>query len=564
MSGSSQLEVNWTDPTMWVGAAFVLVHALLLFNTPPTCRSETTFRRFWMARCLYGVAVVLGWGALTFLSPAVTKLVVEWPDSLNGIAWPFATALVATSLVQVPGIASLDARIRAAFHQFARVTEEANALVEHLRRTPLVVGDGLAARVRVAFEDAHLNRADAVFGEGVDARTLWTRVTALKLVVSEWQDGGPFQRFYASNRAKIGEVMARYASLEVAARRTFVHLGWLRREGSDMTKARLMAKLRADITTLSRTRNAQKTAEVEDRIDRRIKLLGALDSSDPARTLGQQAADVDAGFAEEIAKLERSLLGLVARATLAIGRTPRVRRRLLRELGFLEDVQAPVSLHDRLTGLCLLFLFWYPCLLIVRDEGSTERLPLGLTIACVYAAAILLAIYPKRWAFFQKQTVRPIRAYLVSALLAATAWVVAFASLWSTVSANGDEAIENLTDRWPWLIMAATTAFVTSWSADNAPRPRLRWLEAAGQAAVTAVAAVVVIALLPESVPWPPDVRTSTILVNSTLTGALIGFFVPTWYRAYQQERESILREPTQVGSGVVKRLTKMVPAVQT
>src|SRR5262249_39349192 len=103
-------------------------------------------------------------------------------------------------------------------------------------------------------------------------------------------------------------------------------------------------------------------------------------------------------------------------------------------------------------------------------------------------------------------------------------------------------AVKYLIGRWwPWSFMAAFTAVAAAYNLDNNDEwPRQRWIEAALQAVVAMVVALFVYMQLErlcsnvsvlDSNCAPPLVR---VLLSATITGALIGWLVPTWFREPQ------------------------------
>ena len=92
---------------IWLAATMVFVYTYFRFNTPPTARSSTTFRRFHTAAFLYALCFLGAWAFLTLLPADVAAHLL--PKELQGVAWPFATALALSALLpSLPGAQAVD------------------------------------------------------------------------------------------------------------------------------------------------------------------------------------------------------------------------------------------------------------------------------------------------------------------------------------------------------------------------------------------------------------------------------------------------------------------------
>jgi hypothetical protein len=94
-----------------------------------------------------------------------------------------------------------------------------------------------------------------------------------------------------------------------------------------------------------------------------------------------------------------------------------------------------------------------------------------------------------------------------------------------------------LTGRWwPWAFMSTVVTGVLAYLIEQEDSPRRRWFESGIMAAACGVAAVGVVRLLNDACGQstcdnPPMWR---VVVNAALTGGIIGWCVPMWYRRPQ------------------------------
>lgn len=126
---------------------------------------------------------------------------------------------------------------------------------------------------------------------------------------------------------------------------------------------------------------------------------------------------------------------------------------------------------------------------------------------------------------------RPIRAYAMSAAAVFGFSFVASTAVGALFGGDIGWALEQVRNKWPWSLMAFTTALVTAINIDNPVRQGLRWIETGIQASAAAIAIAIVrslLALACHTCFLPPLIP---LVVSAALTGAVIGFCVPTWYR---------------------------------
>jgi hypothetical protein len=155
-------------------------------------------------------------------------------------------------------------------------------------------------------------------------------------------------------------------------------------------------------------------------------------------------------------------------------------------------------------------------------------------IATNYVGAILTSFWFKRWEWARpKDSYLPIRGYLASAL---TAFGFASLTSFSLGLLSRPDVLQTwrllYSKFWAWSLMSAVVAASVAYLIDQRERPGMRAKETATLALICAFCAIPVVYLLHSSCggcAHPPPYWRVTIM--SALTGGLIGFFVPTWYR---------------------------------
>lgn len=531
---------------LWMAAFIVFLYSYFRFNTPPTARASTTFRRFHTAATFYALSAVGAWAFLTLLPPDVAEwLIGKWPDDLSGLGWPFVTALIFSALLpSVPGAHALDARVRTAFHDFARVTEEAESLARRLRDVPLRPDPDLEARVIAAFNASELNPRDVAFHAERDARSVWTRVTVLKLRLDAWESRGAFKGFFEAHKAEVRAARLSYEALIPTARRRLALLRRVEMEPHDARLGDVLGALVAEIPTLSSFGHGDGQV-FPMHVRRKIELLSRVD--DTSRTLGDRVEsivrDIESELVAQLEKVEDQLLALVARATLHRGRLEASRKSRLVEAGFEPSVTCRDPFLDWLTLLILSILFTYPLVVVLTPaiglRPASDRLLTGFLVAVVYVVAIMSAIYSKRWSLARRDGTRPFRAYTLAGVVAVVAWCAVFLTLWMVRQGSLGAARETFVERWPWSLLAFMTAFATAWALDDRESRYIRAKEALAQGAALSAAAVIVVVLLRQvSVAEAKlpllSTRHIVIVVASAITGAVLGGTLPAWWRRWR------------------------------
>jgi hypothetical protein len=290
-----------------------------------------------------------------------------------------------------------------------------------------------------------------------------------------------FSGFYFKNTVTIRDLMKRYKDLEALARRVFPML----------------------------------------------KLSEASDGIQEPDSTQQGLAESFVAAAEQ---LEENLCDLVSRGVLTCGRTAGARSSEFETIGSMVNV-SPGHLSDRIVGLYVVLAMWYMGLMMYLQRPHPKLT--GLVIATSYVAAIWPAFRFKRWEWARPEGDNlPIRGYVLSAV---AAFGLASLSSFGFGVLTGSGVLKTwdlLGSRfWPWSLMSAFVAACVACLIDQKERPGIRWQETVAVSLGCALWAIPVIYLLHDGCGCasPPYWRVMTV---SALTGGLIGFFVPTWYRS--------------------------------
>ena len=390
-----------------------------------------------------------------------------------------------------------------------------------------------------------LDPADVTFGETRNAFVVWTRITALKVKIESFEFRGPFRAFYQAHRPEILAAELSYAALVPSARRRLALLRLLapERQREDRVSV-LLSELDRDFDSFARPTPVPEAAELilPPRIRRKLEILTRVEDSGRDRPIRDLVDQMDAEFVAQVSKLEDQMLGIAARAILHSGKLETTRKAMLRRLGFMP---AEVCRDPFLDSVFLLFLALVVGYLIVlaatpaSDLSVGEKLLTGVLVAVVYGVGILAAVFPKRWAFFQRGRSRPYVGYAVSGVVAVVTWIAVFMTMWTVMRGDVASAVAMFKTRWPWIVMAFAGAFSTAWCADNRSRWFPSWIAAVSQGLVFGAAAVGVVVLLREvnsheaALPlWNP--RHGAMVAASMVTGIGIGATVPQWWRQWR------------------------------
>jgi len=460
------------------------------FNTPPTSRSSTTWARYHTLACVYTLVLIVLWIVLSNTPEIVgvltsqTALPAKWKKSLD---MPVYTAVLVTVLAGVPPFNTFDLAVHRFFQGLAEIPWEAQRLSKALRQRTWIPEDRFEAEVRDLLHKANFSDEVISFSSERTPQALWTRITILQKYIETWETKrGAFSGFYFKNANTIRDLMKGYKDVEALVRRVFPML----------------------------------------------KLSNASGGKQEPDATQQSLAESFVAAAEQ---LEENLCDLVSRGVLSCCLTARARGAEFEKIGFMVNV-SPGHLCDHMVGLYVGLAILYSALMMILHRPKPELA--GIVFATSYVGAILTAFGFKRWEWARpKGDDLPIRGYVLSAVAAFGLATLTSFSISVLKTTDVLQSFSLLESRfWPWSLMSAFVAAFVAYLIDQRERPGMRWQETVAVALGCSLCAIPVVYLLQDACHYmappcmaPPYWR---VMIVSALTGALIGFFVPTWYRS--------------------------------
>lgn len=491
------------------GSIVVLLYAVDRFETPVPARGTTTFVRYWVARTGYVVSMFLLYlllaGAFTDVEPIIRTLTGTSEQAigkeLKELPGPLFAALLLTSLLpHIPYLKRIDELVKRWFQRLGNIPLEVRALSGQLQQTRVVIPPELMEKLRETLDELGVQEEWIRTRENT-FKHKWARVAALYASIRLWSTTPAYIRYMAEQRNRFDDIVKRVHAV---------------REVDDNA----LAALNQDKGPLQPWRKR---------------------------------------LSEELGALHQALCDFIAAGLLHGGRSMRQRYQLLAALGF-EAAPKPMqrlTAHDIFLVGGVIFLTMLFLTLILNQNLQTTDLAANINlrvlfmVPVIYCVAIVAAIYPKSfWPFADIHTVgyRPVMGYVASGLLAVVAaFLIQLLFRYvqgglTTMIGPGSfmKAIMTNLDRWPWLMMNFLMTIAIAWAADNhalnkeKEPPWLRLSETLGLAGVCGVLQWVTLQLLLafSSDPGRWNGRIDQMILTSTLVGAIIGFFVPHYYRA--------------------------------
>jgi hypothetical protein len=493
-----------TNPWL-LASVFVVIQAVVRFNTPPSSRSMTTPSRYYTCASVYAAMTLLG-SVILALSPDV----VEWVGAGNIIPAdardraPYVAALVMTVLLpRIPQLTEFDRWLRGRLHDLAAIPYEAIRLSTRLRTANFLIPEPVQQSVRDLLVDHGFDASDVHFEPPLgsapsEAKYLWTKLSAFVHYLRAWKDGTDrrFSGFLRAFSSELEAIEAQYALLGGKARRLF-------------------------------------------------PLIASNSTVEPERAA---IRELTTNFRREVVALQKAILDFISRAMLSARRTERSRLDALRELGFMLGEDSLRPLFDKIAVLFLALSAVFFVTIVVLGSPNfplSRRLLFVPVLAVIYCVAVIWALAPKRKRPESAERGRPVASYLSAAIGAAFSAVLFSVLMEVLYWRRLPDVLGRLPFLWSWSLLSFVTCLVTTFHADNRSGVRwgrvdLRWIEGASQACATAVAASVVYFLLSQlnqqcqgasCRPPPPLWR---MLLNGGVIGFVIGTLVPTWYREYR------------------------------
>lgn len=482
-----------------VAGAFVAWDAAKRFGNSPSTRASTTRDRYVAATVVYTAANLVAY-AIIAGSPELLRTFAPRPiedalarESTTAVT-PFLAALITTTLLpQTPILADVDAWLRRSIQEVFSIPYRAILLSRQLRGSRFSVPGEYRAEVREFMRGEGFSPAHISFEDDGSSYWLWTRLSTLVVELRGWDERARrIAAFYRTFRDEHESIQASYHRLAKRAAR--------------------IADLELAMTP---TTDARMAAALEE--------LRA--------TSDQQAT-----------QLHRALCDFISRAVLMCRMTEKNRTAELRAMGF-EIVPGPAMFH-RLLTLFLAFLVFYEALLLSSFDptrfDATGRPPsasffalLGVMISVTYCSAVFWGLYFRtQHGRTDPSEERPVGVYVSAGLAAAGFSLLCNFSLRLLFADTIYDAATVALGKWPWCLLAFTTAVVTAFHCDTYTSNR-RWplVEGLSQAAITVAAGFGTyhLLLIFGSHPAPELWR---VLFAAVVVGGSIGVTVPRWHRS--------------------------------
>lgn len=490
-----------TSLAQWaIGALTVLIYAYNRFESPSSMRPTTTFLRYWVAlTCYIGsmwmLFVLLG-GAFSD-SEGIMALLTSGgtpPDNADKLPGPLYAALLLTVLLpHFPVLRNIDEWVKQEFQRIGNIPFEVRQLSARLQQEQLCVDLGRYPQLREQLHDRGVDESWST-QRPETPRVLWGRIATLRLIIGTWPQLEGYARYLDEHREALAEIDEQYNALEI-----------------DLRQGRILAEKK---------------------------------SSD-----GSAAGHVRQ-LKKNLAALNKSLCDFISGGVLQCEWARSDRTARLKEMGFVsvEDLPRPLGANEVAMVGAMVFAIVNAVAFAFYLEsadatGLNRTLKLALMLSIIYAAAIVIALYPKavwRFADIHRTTTRPFAAYLASgavavafALLVSVTFRYLFVPLAEFNEPNHFYRVITSTG-WPWLLMTMGVTVSIAWVADDGAaqpgkQPRwLRWAEGGGLAAIFSVLQWYVAILL---YAHPSERQLLRLLVTSAILGAAIGFVVPHRYR---------------------------------
>ena len=507
--------------TVSLGLGLIAIYALERFNTPPSNRASTTAVRYYSAASAYILLYLLAYIILLNYPTLTNKLIESAGDAnkqLNNLPTTVVVALLLSILIpKVPGLSKVDSKVRRFLQNLAAIPIEALRLSKEIHDVPYVVPFRRQTEVSERMKSGGFREEDIVFEDGKAAQHLWTKITAVIYSLEAWERDTRFAAFAQERGGQFERLKDRHKRLTAMAINCFTLVGQPSGGGHE----------------------------------------------DPMQ---EAVSRFCTNFMAEADDLFQEICHYISQGVLKCKLTHGARCRELEDMGFLPPKEKHVralSINQvlTLTGILLILLLVNFVFVSPKTwEGREETLLMVTMIVSIYSVAVMCAVYPKDvWALFRKERGKffPVAGYLLSGIGAVLISIPIGLIFKTLIYSKG---VLNLTDaavkawdiffsvEYPWMFMAFATAIVTAFLIDFRPPQGLpakwhRWLEAAMQAAVTALAALLVHW-------WLGDLATKhgektppliSVLIVSATVGFALGFIVPTWYRRAQMAEQRTL-----------------------
>lgn len=502
-----------------VGTAFVLYHAFIRFNDPPSSRSNTTAGRYYTAATVYCLSMLAVFLLLARVPDALRYFTSDVKQPIEGLSPPLVAALIVTVLLpKIPPLVHFDDWIRSFLHDIASIPLEAVLLSQKLHAAELKTDKQTKQRVADWLKSAGFSEEDLVFGERTSPQGLWMRVSILRHTLDNWKtQDRKLASFHRDFKADFKIIEKRFDLLSTRAQHLFSLL-------------------------------ALDDRSLESRATRAIEGMVR-------------------DFKAELTDLEKEVCKLISRGVLTCRLTRKAREKELKNLG-LSIPQPTLQLFDRgvLVFILLSIIAELFCIggLIVNnssDEPLSAEIVLrvivfGLILALIFTFSLAVGIYfrykagdsggsgaGRRWS-----------NYLLGGLLSCAVsgvLIFLFSLLCNRIWLAEDWTIVVL---WPLAFLGWITGLASGFHVDTTEERtkiwylgeiRTRWLEAMIQGFCTVVIAVAAVWMMEVMArAWPNDFPPkSSLWLLTFVSGGVIGLMVPHGIRRARYEEEGVTEE---------------------
>ena len=436
--------------------------------------------------------------------------------ALSGLNSPITTALIfITILPNIPVVNRIDRNLLQFFWDLGEIPSHAVKLSHRLYRSPYHINPNLVTRIKRYAEEYNIDGDSLVFEQESTPSFYWSEICALLLQVEGWKDhqSARYSRFLRDHETELEEIKAEFATFS--------------------------------------TRIASHSKRTEEGAE---------------ASLSELRKDIYQHLVSDGQSLLRRCCRFIAHAVLSVELKAEPRFQAIELLGFETNPSQSENLTPTqlvtLWGLIMVaFLLVSYIEHVVMSEpgqgGGVSRIVfVAILMSVNYGVSAFVGIYPKtRWRFADIETTktRPILGYVFSGTIAvAISIVVIIALRFTNYTFQGidyddsfDKVVGDLRWSYPYLLQSFAIGFVIAFVADNdvgKNRVVTQWKDAGIVALVFMIASLTTYGALHGAFFFEGtkleryrDTDLALVpffLIKGAVVGLLIGYLVPTWYRA--------------------------------
>jgi hypothetical protein len=488
----------------------------------PPPRANTTVFKFWLFRTVYGAIAALAY-AVIYKSPELAQQIqqIVYAGSkevvvVSSSGGPIVLAFVVSGLLpMLPPFKAADEAIRRILYERASIPGQQLRERNRLKDAPYVADASALDTVRQALIADGFDAVDIVWDEHPTTRSLWTKASVLIQQVAAWRGRNEYKTAFAvlkereSDERSVDRVEAAYEALKGDAKVCFAAM-----------------------------RNQPGAAETGAR---------------------------EEAFRGECKELLGRIYDLLSRVSLQSHFSDRTRIECMAEIGFRLTSCDGGPIPDANDLVALAMVVGAALILPLSAQVGVGR---ALVIATVMYTAVLIPIllahkYPR---FATRHTSRtPAVAFpVVSGLIAAAIGLVVFV-MWNALDLVGPGAVLDLQRGWsgfwgrsyPWSLLHALLPALIAWRMRIGAYPDTTQLAGLARyqewgslcdAAIfigcsTVLGRLVILPKVAELRHDPAFGQDPTALGLIILLAGVIGFIIPTWYRAHAARAPKMAEE---------------------